>query len=280
MTEPFFPQSLEAALDQRQIADWVLFISEVGREQIGQILRKGMRERHPVGNSIEAVRKVLDRETLPDAQPSHCTIPNNRHAALIIHQEMGYLYALAKNIRHGEACKYSPELKKVWVQSGNTKEPNDGHVSMHGQIVSFNEAFCNPVTGKLINYPRDPAADIAETFNCSCDTVLYRPLYGPLGQYIGPPKGRNLHDRSVLEYDPVSSSPTEEELVIYKLKVIAILGGEPGLVQSKLYERFGLEEKDKVGYAISSLKRTGAIYRENRGRSFALWLSEGADQRK
>lgn len=280
MTDASFLQSLETALDQHQIADWVLFISREGRERIGQILRKGMRERHSTGNIIEAVRRVLDQETLPDAQPSHSAIHNNRRAAFIIHQEMGYLYALAKNIRHREVCKYSPELKKVWVQGGNTKEPNDGHVSMHGQIVSFNKPFCNPVTGKLINYPRDPAADMAETFNCSCDTVLYRPLYGPLDQYIGPPKGRNLRDRSVLEYDPVSPSPTEEELAIYKMKVIAILGREPGLVQSKLYKRFGLEEKDKVGYAISSLKHAGAIYREKSGRSFTLWLSESTDQRK
>lgn len=269
-----FPESLKKALAQRQIAVWVPFLSQEGKEQIGEALRKGMLEGHPRGNIIESVKKILDQETLPYAPYSHTSIPTKRHAAFVVHQEVGFLYALAQEIRHKEACRWAPELKKAWVQSGNTKEPNDGHVAMHGQMVDHDKPFRNPVTGKFIMYPRDPTAGISETLDCSCGVVLYRPLYGPLEEYIGPPKGRNFHAMSTLEYDPVPPVPTHEEVEEYKGKVIAILRKEPGLIQSDLYKRFKVDEKDKVGYAISSLKHSGAIRREKRRRSFALWLSD------
>lgn len=269
-----FQESLKKALDSRQIVDWVPFLSQQGREQIGEVLRKGMLEAHPQGNIVEAVRKILDQETLSDAPPSHTSIPTNRRAAFVVHQEIGFLYALAQEIRHKKACRWVPELKKVWIQSGNTKEPNDGHVAMHGQMVDHDQPFRNPVTGKVIMYPRDPTADISETLDCGCDIVLYRPLYGPLDEFIGSPKGRNLAYRSALESDPAPPRPTKEEVADYKEKVIAMLKSEPGLIQSEIYKRFKEDEKEKVGYAISFLKHAQAIRREKRGRSFALWLSD------
>lgn len=277
MARSNFPDSLLKAIADRQIADWVPFLSQEGRNQIAQVLKKGMLEGYPHGNIVESVRKILDQETLPNVPHSHATIPTNRRAAFVVHQELGFLYAMARDIRHKDVCRSVPELKKVWVQSGGTKEPNDGHVLMHGLMADYDKPFRNPITGRFIMYPRDPSADIGETIDCSCDVVLYRPLYGPLDEFIGSARGRNLNSKSALQYDPVPPHPTAEEVADYMEKIAAILRKEPGLIQSELYKRFKPDEKDKAGYAISKLKYSGAIRREKRGKSFALWLDISLD---
>lgn len=268
------PESLKKALAQRKIATWVPFLSEQGIIKIGQILRDGMLNGRPRENIIDEIRLVLEQETLPDAPPLHTSVPANRRAAFIVEREMGMIYAMAQHIRQEETCRLTSGLSRVWVQNGNTKEPNDGHTAMHGQIVSPGQPFSNPLTGRHILYPRDPNADISETLDCGCDVVLYKPEYGPLETFIGRPTERNLRAKSAMQYDPVPPRPTEDQIADYRNRVIAILRQEPGLIQADLYKRFKPEEKEKVGYAISALKKNNEVRRERKGRSFALWLKE------
>lgn len=268
------PESLKKALSQRKVATWVPFLSEQGIEKVGQILRDGMLNSRPRENIIDEIRLVLKQEALPGAPPMHTSVPANRRAAFIVEREMGIIYAMAQFIRHEDACRFSPGLSRVWVQDGNTKEPNDGHVAMHGQVVSPGQPFRNPLTGQLLLYPRDPNAEISETLDCGCDVFLYRQEYGPLDTYIGKPTGRNLRDKSALQYDPAPPRPTEEQIAEYRDKVKAILRQEPGCLQADLYKRFKAEEKEKVGYAISDLKKRNEVRREKKGRSFALWLND------
>ena len=227
----------------------------------------------PRENIIDRIRLVLEQELPLIAASEFCSVPINRLAAFVMEREMGFLYAMAQHIREEQTCRLSLGLSRVWRQNGNSQEPNEGHVAMHGQIVSPGQPFQNPQTGRWIMFPRDPNADSSETLECSCDVVLWRPLYGPLETYIGKPTGRNLNAKSALDYDPIPPRPTKEQIAEYRVKVTDILRQNPGLTQVEIYKRFKPEEKEKVGYALSALRVENKIRREKRGRTFALWLN-------
>ena len=84
---------------------------------------------------------------------------------------------------------YVPELTRLWAHRGHPRVPRPDHVAMHGQEAARGEAFVNPATGAELAFPRDPNGPIRETANCTCESVLWRPLYGDKFAYLGAATG-------------------------------------------------------------------------------------------
>ena len=180
---PTLPDSLLQALERRGAAA-VTGLASFGRQQLDQTIAGSLLSGGDRESAIEAIGQVLKKaDVFGKPQGRFATL--RARAEFIYRHEVGAAFAAAKDLRDEQTMRYAPELKKIWRHAGHPAVPRTDHIAMHGQERSAGEPFVNPITGAELAYPRDPDADIAETANCTCDTVLWRELYGDKQEFIG-----------------------------------------------------------------------------------------------
>ncbi|WP_447978088.1 hypothetical protein [Candidatus Nitrospira bockiana] len=177
-------QTLTAKTSQR-----IGGLTQSAKDRIDRTIATGLLSGRPRHEVIEQIGRHLTFGA-GSGKPQGLFGSIGARATFIYQQEVGMAYATAQELRRQQAAKYAPELKKVWKHDGHPIKPRPDHVAMHGQVRDQDEAFLNPITGEELDYPRDPNADISETAGCTCDVVLWRPLYGDVREFIGPATGR------------------------------------------------------------------------------------------
>ena len=134
-------------------------------------------------DAIAAIGKVLEFGSTGKPEGLFGSI--SARARFIYQQEVGTAYSVAADLRQQQTAKYAQGLQRVWAHDGHPKVPRQGHVAMHGQVRDHDEPFTDPDTGDELMFPRDPAADIAATANCTCSVYLWREEYGAVRDFIG-----------------------------------------------------------------------------------------------
>lgn len=180
---PALPESLLRALEQRG-ATALTGLASFGRQQLDQLIATSLLSGASREDVIGQIGSVLQKSTVL-GKPEGRFATLGARAAFIYRQEVGAAFAAAKHRREADAMQYVPDLQRVWRHAGHPRVPRPDHLAMHGQTRGRDAAFVNPVTGAELDYPRDPTAAIGETANCTCDVVLWRPLYGDQLEFIG-----------------------------------------------------------------------------------------------
>lgn len=184
---PEIPTSLLQTMESKA-AQRVTGLFQFAKNQLDGILSQALIGGLSRDEAIAKIGTVLETGTMTDTGAAAKGLFGSvsRRAAFIFQQEMGAAYSTAADLRREQVMRYADEgLKKVWAHDGHPKEPRQGHLLMHGQIREQDEDFENPLTGEELSYPRDPAADISETANCTCSVYLWREEYGDVLDFIG-----------------------------------------------------------------------------------------------
>lgn len=74
--------------------------------------------------------------------------------------------------------------------------------------------------------------------------------------------------------DDLKIYPDQEEIDLYKVKVLSLIRENPGILQMDIKKHFPAKDESLVGHALSQLKYEEKIRREKKGRSFQLWVVE------
>ena len=101
-------------------------------------------------------------------------------AERIVRTEMMTTFNLANDIRHAEAARQVPGLKKIWLTAGDMRVRND-HVMAGARYrvggnpgpIPIDEDFV--VGGELANGPHDPRLSAAQKIHCRCVRILWKP---------------------------------------------------------------------------------------------------------
>lgn len=120
-------------------------------------------------------------------------------AITIVRTELGRAFSVAAHERMTEAAERLPGLKKQWRRSGKIHSRLH-HDSIDGQIRGVDEPFTLG-NGVQIMFPRDPAAPVAETINCGCESLPYMESWD-----VSTPSRRPYSE------DEVGRSPTKRAL--------------------------------------------------------------------
>lgn len=192
---PMLPDSLVTALERRG-AQAITHLASFARAAIDKeiatsLLSGGSREA-----AIDAIGRSLEAgATSGPAQGRFRAI--RARARFIYQHEVGAAFSRARHLREEQTLQYVPELRRVWRHAGHPAVPRPDHIAMHGQERARGEAFVNPITGNVLDHPRDPAAPIEETANCTCDTVLWREAYGDKREFLAGGMGGRRRDRRI-----------------------------------------------------------------------------------
>lgn len=178
------PTSLLQALTDK-MAQRIGNLTQSAKDRIDRTIATGLLSGRPRDQVLAEIGRHLEFGDLT-GKPQGLFGSIGARAEFIYRQEVGQAYATAQDLRRDEVTKYQPDLQKVWVHDGHPMQPRPDHVAMHGQMREQDEPFDNPETGEELMFPRDPDADISEVAGCTCDVFLWRPLYGPVEQFIGP----------------------------------------------------------------------------------------------
>lgn len=192
---PMLPDSLVQSLEQRgakAITHLASFARvAIDREIATSLLSGGSRE-----DVIDAIGRSLEQGVVSGPAQGRFRAIRAR-ARFIYHHEVGAAFSRARHLREEQTLQYVPELKRVWRHAGHPAVPRPDHIAMHGQERARGESFDNPVTGNSLEYPRDPAAPIEETANCTCDTVLWREAYGDSREFLAGGAAGRRRDRRI-----------------------------------------------------------------------------------
>ncbi len=176
------PTSLLQTL-QSKMGQHVTRLFNFAKDQLDRKLTTALLTGQPREETIAAIGKVLEYGSIGKPEGLFGSI--SARARFIYQHEVGTAYAIAAAKRQEQAAQYAPGLQKVWAHDGHPKVPRQGHLAMHGQVRDMDEDFTDPETGDELSYPRDPAADIAATANCTCSSYLWREEYGAVRNVIG-----------------------------------------------------------------------------------------------
>lgn len=192
---PMLPESLVQALERRgaqAIAHLASFAkANIDREIATSLLSGGSRE-----SVIAAIGRALDAGAATGPAQGRFRAIRAR-AQFIYHHEVGAAFSRARHLREEQTLQYVPELKRVWRHAGHPAVPRPDHIAMHGQAQPRGASFTNPITGNSLDHPRDPAAPIEETANCTCDTVLWREAYGDKREFLAGGVAGTRRDRRI-----------------------------------------------------------------------------------
>lgn len=97
--------------------------------------------------------------------------------------EMMTMYNAGKNDALEEASTQFPDLKKIWLSTGDDRT-RDSHINAHGQVQNWDEPFW--VGGLEADFPLDPRLELRERARCRCTHAPYREGWGTVDELIGP----------------------------------------------------------------------------------------------
>jgi len=182
---PDLPESMLRTF-QQQVGQTIRGVTADAKQQIDRILTGTLTAGGSREEAIQAIKAALMRQPIQvSARGRFRTI--EARARFIYQHEVGRVFATAQYFRQVQAMQWNPELRRVWRHVGHPRLPRVDHIAMHGLEAGREEDFVNPITGNALRFPRDPNGDISETANCTCDVVLWRPLYGDKDEYLGAP---------------------------------------------------------------------------------------------
>ncbi len=185
VTLPELPTSLLQALQEkgaRRLAN----LTNFAKNQIDRTVALSLISGESREQTIAKIGTHLEYGT-PGGLPQGKFSTIAARARFIYEHEVAASYADAKYRRFQQNAAHAPGLKKVWLHQVHPRIDREDHVAMHGQTKAPDQDFVNPGNGVELAFPRDPAAPIGETANCTCSMTTWREEFGPLADYIGPP---------------------------------------------------------------------------------------------
>lgn len=176
------PTSLLQAM-QSKMGQRVTNLFRFAKAQLDEKLSIALLTGQSREDAIAAIGKVLEFGSIGKPEGLFGSI--SARARFIYQHEVGTAYSVAADLRQQQTAQYAPGLQRVWAHDGHPKVPRQGHLAMHGQVRDHDEPFTDPDTGDELMFPRDPAADISATANCTCSVYLWREEYGAVRDFIG-----------------------------------------------------------------------------------------------
>jgi hypothetical protein len=172
------------AIDRRQLEvitsltpQLVRSVTDQFRQRLNSELTLGVLGERSPSDIIRSVQNLLYTQ---QGRTVRRMGPLGYQAERIVRTEMGRVQALANQVRQQEIADDVPEMHKYWLTAGDGRVRPD-HASAGQRYrpgstpgpIPFSVPY--RVGGEQLRYPKDPAGRAAQTVNCRCVSVLYKP---------------------------------------------------------------------------------------------------------